>query len=858
VRLRWTRTAVVVSAVSALVTVSLGLGPMTPAGASPAYVSDPVSLVNPFIGTANGVNTFPGADVPFGMVQWSPDTPTRPDGGGYYYDDTTIAGYSLTHLSGPGCQAEGDIPILPTVGGLGRYPINDTEPLVHSEETATPGYYELDAGGVDTQLTTTTRSGMAIFTFPPDSTSGNLLFKMTDSETQVTASQFNVISDKEVSGWVTTGQFCGASNTYTLHFDMIFNRAFVTSGTWKNIGTGAYLRFDTTSNKVVKAKVGISYVSTANAALNRTIENPGWNFNSVKAAAQSSWQSMLDKVRVGGGTPTQQTDFYTALYHSLLAPNVFSDVNGQYMGYDGQVEQVTAPQTVQYANYSGWDIYRSEVPLEAVLAPQQTSDIVTSMLNDYAETGQLPKWSENDGESYIMVGDPADGIIADAYAFGATGFNAQQALTDMVAEADVPSSIRPGLSSYEADGYLPVDGTYGCCNFYGPVSTQEEYDVADNAIAQFASELGETGEAQTFATRAQNWQSVFNPGTGFMQPKEVSGQFEPGFSPESEDAFVEADSYVYTAEIPFDVQGVIAAEGGDAAWIDYLNGVTSSVTAMGPSQIQMGNEPSFDIPWEYDYAGDPAGTEQVVREIQDQLYTDTPSGMAGNDDLGAMSSWYVWSALGGYPEMPGSATLTLGSPMFTNIAIRLADGKTITETSPAAADDAPYVHQLTLNGKSWNGAYLPAGLFTNGGNLTWSLGTAPDATWGTGAGDAPPSSTQGLLPALGYLSSPENVDATVAPGGTTTLTFGVQSMSDAAQQIDWTASASSGSGLEVGTTTGTLQVQSEAKATQSVVVQVPSITADGQYPVTIALQAATGATLPDVVAEVEVTNAPVP
>jgi putative alpha-1,2-mannosidase len=428
----------------------------------------------------------------------------------------------------------------------------------------------------------------------------------------------------------------------------------------------------------------------------------------------------------------------------------------------------------------------------------------------------------------------------------------------MVAEADVPSSIRPGLSSYEADGYLPVDGTYGCCNFYGPVSTQEEYDVADNAIAQFASELGETGEAQTFATRAQNWQSVFNPGTGFMQPKEVSGQFEPGFSPESEDAFVEADSYVYTAEIPFDVQGVIAAEGGDAAWIDYLNGVTSSVTAMGPSQIQMGNEPSFDIPWEYDYAGDPAGTEQVVREIQDQLYTDTPSGMAGNDDLGAMSSWYVWSALGGYPEMPGSATLTLGSPMFTNIAIRLADGKTITETSPAAADDAPYVHQLTLNGKSWNGAYLPAGLFTNGGNLTWSLGTAPDATWGTGAGDAPPSSTQGLLPALGYLSSPENVDATVAPGGTTTLTFGVQSMSDAAQQIDWTASASSGSGLEVGTTTGTLQVQSEAKATQSVVVQVPSITADGQYPVTIALQAATGATLPDVVAEVEVTNAPVP
>ncbi len=274
---------------------------------------------------------------------------------------------------------------------------------------------------------------------------------------------------------------------------------------------------------------------------------------------------------------------------------------------------------------------------------------------------------------------------------------------------------------------------------------------------------------------------------------------------------------------------------------------------MGPSQIQMGDEPSFDIPWEYDYAGDPAGTEQVVREIQDQLYTDTLGGMAGNDDLGAMSSWYVWSALGGYPEMPGSATLALGSPMFTHIAIRLADGRTITENAPAAADDAPYVHNLSINGTSWPGAYLPAGVFTNGGTLTWSLGTAPDPTWGTGAGDAPPSSTQGLLAALGYLSSPDDVDAVVAPGDSTTLTFGVQSMSDTSQQIDWTAAGPSGAGIEVGPTTGTLDVQSEAKSTQSVVIQVPSSTADGQYPVTIALQTATGATLPDVVAEIDVT-----
>ncbi len=524
--------AVVVSVVSAIVTVWVAVGPTTPAGASPAYVSDPTSLVNPFIGTADGVNTFPGADVPFGMVQWSPDTPSRPDGGGYSYDDTSIIGYSLTHLSGPGCQAEGDVPILPTTGAIGRHPVNETEPLVHQEETATPGYYDLDAGGVDTQLTTTTRSGMAIFTFPSGATDGNLLFKLSDSETEVSASQFTVVTDKEVDGWVTTGGFCGASNTYTLHFDMVFNRAFATFGTWNNIGTGAYLSFDTTTNKEVEAKVGISYVSTADAALNRTIENPGWNFDSIRTAAQRSWQAMLDEVKVGGGTPTQETNFYTALYHSLLEPNVFSDVNGQYMGYDGQVEQVVAPQTAQYANYSGWDIYRSEIPLEAVLAPQQTSDIVTSMLNDYTETGQLPKWSENDGESYVMVGDPADGIIADAYAFGATHFNAQQALTDMVAEADAPGTIRPGLSSYEADGYLPVDGSYGCCNFYGPVSTQEEYDTADNSIAQFASELGESTVAQTFATRAQEFgRTSSTRGPGSCSPRRRTVSSSPGSIP---------------------------------------------------------------------------------------------------------------------------------------------------------------------------------------------------------------------------------------------------------------------------------------------------------------------------------------
>jgi predicted alpha-1,2-mannosidase len=867
-RKHWRLAHLPVAGVAAVVTLFsfLGIG-TTPAagattsGASPqgainsttttTEVRNPASLVNPFIGTGDRGNSFPGADLPFGMVQWSPDTALRPDGGGYDYGSRSIIGYSLTHLSGTGCPAEGDVPVLPTVGAIGSNPMATTEPLHHNDESASPGYYQLDAGRIDTQLTATMRSGMALFTFPSSTPVGNLLFKLSDSEASVTSSQFHVVNDTEVDGQVTTGFFCGASNTYTLYFDMVFNHPFSTSGSWSVGGNGAYVSFDTTADPTITAKVGVSYVSDANAVLNRATEDPGWDFNTVKNAALRSWQTMLGKVAVGGGTATQQTVFYTALYHSLLDPSVYSDVNGQYLGMDGQVHTVVAPQTAQYANYSGWDIYRSEIQLLSLLAPQQTSDIVTSMLNDFAQSGQLPKWDEDDTETYIMVGDPADNIIADAYAFGATNFDASQALSDMETEAEVPGNIRPGLSYYESDGYLPVDGTYGCCNFYGPVSTQQEYDIADNSIAELANDLGDRTVAQTFAVRAQNWQNVFNPGTGFMQPKASAGMFALGFSPSSENGFVEADSYIYTALVPFDVAGLVAAEGGDAAWVDFLNGLTSNVVNEGPTEIQMGNEPSFEIPWEYDYAGAPSQTQQVVREIQDELYTDSPTGLAGNDDLGAMSSWYVWSALGAYPETPGSAEVALGSPLFPAITLTLANGRTITETAPAASQNAPYVDGLTLDGSPWQDAYLPSSIFTAGGTLNWTLGSSP-STWASAPADAPPSSTAGLLPALGYLANAKEGEIVVNSGGTAKLKIGVQSMSSTSQQIDWTVSAQSGSGIVVAPSTGTMTVPSEVKVTQSVKVEVPSDLADGQYTVTFALTTQTGVSLPALVAVIDV------
>jgi predicted alpha-1,2-mannosidase len=844
-----------------LLTVLLGVGVLTPigwaadpsAGAAPPAAVDPTSLVNPFIGTSAGGNTFPGASLPFGMVQWSPDTANSANGAGYSYDSPSIAGYGLTQLSGAGCPAEGDVPVLPTSGPIGADPGAATAPLVHADESAAPGYYQLDAGGVTTQLTATTRSGMARFSFPAGSSEGNLLFKLSDSQAAVDSSHFRVVGTKEVEGWVTTGDFCGGSNSYTLHFDMVFNRAFTSSGSWSTGGTGSYLRFDTATAPVIEAKVGISYVSVANAILNRRTENPAWNFTAVRAAAGASWRSELDKVTVRGGGSTQQTVFYTALYHSLLAPTVFSDVNGQYTAPDGQVQRVVASQGAQYTNYSGWDTYRGEVQLEALLTPQRMSDMVTSMLNDYADMGEFPKWEEDDGEAYIMVGDPADGIIADAYAFGATRFDTGRALSDMEAEATIPNNVRPGLQYYEKDGYLPIDGTYGCCNFYGPVSAQEEYDSADSALAQFAGELGRTKLSETFAARAQNWQEVFNPATGYLQPKEASGMFEPGFSPASDEGFVEADSSVYTAMIPFDLAGVIAAEGGNQAWIKYLDRLTSSVTANGADQIQIGDEPSFDIPWEYDYAGDPARTQQVVRQIQTEDFSDGPDGLPGNDDLGAMSSWYVWSALGAYPETPGSSVVALGSPLFDSTTVRLADGKSITESTSGAASAEPYVGHLSVDGKPWSRSYLPSDIMTSGGTLRWVLSGAP-TSWGSGEGDAPPSEEHGLLPALGFLDDPSGGAMAVAPGGTAGLTFGVQGTSRTGQRIEWTATTPSGSGLEVDPSSGTLAVGPGTKSTHTVTVTASPGAAGHQYPVVVKMHVVGGTALPDVVAQFDVST----
>jgi len=696
----------------------------------------------------------------------------------------------LTHIAGPGCGAAGDIPVLPTVGAVSG---SATDSFSHSNESANAGDYKVAlANGVTTELTATTRTGLADFTFP-SSSAANLIFKLDDSQNGDSATSWSVVSNTEVQGSATSGNFCGAGNTYTVYFDMQFSQPFSSSGTLSSTNAvagidhvsggaekanhpvyhgalakgqtgagakaqartkaqaqaqatpaltgpaGSYLTFNTTGNQTVLAKVGVSYVSMANAKANLTSENPGFNFATTQSAAHSAWNSVLGRIGISGGTSAQQAQFYTALYHSLLHPNVFSDANGQYKGVDGKVHTVDSGHSAFYTNFSGWDIYRTQAPLEALVDPTAASDTAQSMVDDYAQDGMFPKWMENNGESYVMVGDPADAILADYYAFGGTNFSTSTALTDMVNEATSTSNIRPGNNYLSAPGYLPHDGSYGCCNFYGPVSTTLEYDTADFAISAFAGALGNTSDQQTFVNRAQDWRNVLNPASGFDQPRNANGTWTSGFDPTSGTDFVEADSWIYTGMVPFNVAGLAQAKGGNAAMAAYLGTVLRNFTGAN-GYAWVGNEPSIELPWEYDYIGQPYQTQGTVRQIQDQIWSDTPGGLAdGNDDLGAMSAWYVWAALGMYPMSPGSPALALGSPMFTQAQITLPSGNTLTINGNGAADNAPYVQSATWNGSSWANAYAPTAALTSGGTLSYTLGTSASTSWASAASAAPPS-----------------------------------------------------------------------------------------------------------------------
>lgn len=720
-----------------------------PSNPSPgANAPNLAQYVNPFIGTTPGdasqgqskdsANDFPGAVAPLGMVQWSPDTPRNPPGG-YYYGDNQIKGFSLTHFSGRGCQVYQDFPFIPFVGNLPGSPRQNGGAFVasfsHQNEQAQPGYYmvQLSQPNVKVELTATLRTGQARFTFP-QSQQSTILINAGGSINDTTQSSVTIApGGQSIVGMATSTVGCGG-NHYTIYFSAHFDQPFAAYGSWNGGGlnggstnasgqhTGAYVTFDTRSNQVVQVRVGLSFVSTANAEANLAAESPTFSFDATRQATSQAWNNRLNAIVVQGGTNDERDLFYTALYHAFIHPNVFNDANGQYIGFDGQVHMLAAGH-VQYENISSWDAYRSLMPLRAILFPGEMSDIAQSLINDAQQgDGHLPRWEQANQDSHGMNGDSATITVTDAYVYGATGFDTQAALNAMI---NGQSKIREHLNDYTSLGYVAASSANNS------VDETLEYSNDDFALSQFAAALGQNAAATQYRQRSGSWMNVFNTGSGYVQPRNADGSWAGGFDPTSGFGFDEGDAVQYTWMVPFDYKDLAAKMGGNGNVVQRLDSFFQQLNDRSTStHAWLGNEPSSETPWIYDAVGAPSHAQDVLRRTELTIYKNNPGGYPGNDDGGQMSAWYMFAALGIYPEIPGVAGFAVGSPLFTTATIHLGNGHTLTITGAGAADDAPYVQSLSLNGQATQNTWIPWSAVQNGGTLAFTLGT--NATdWGS-------------------------------------------------------------------------------------------------------------------------------
>ncbi len=749
--------------------------PREAATVSAAPLQNLLSYANPFCGTTHDGGLFPGATAPFGMIQWSPASGKRGTLAGYNYRDTSIDGFSLDHLSGGGSWYGGNFAFMPLAAdGLAAAPANRyafNTPFSHTNEMAWPGYYSVGLdNGIRVELTATTRSGFGRFTYPSNTpatmtiNAGSNITGTSDTSVQID------LAARCISGSATGGYFLGHPNECTVYFYAVFNRPFATYGVWDDRKllngqasasgktSGAYVVFDMPSDRMVLARVGISYVSVANAKANVEMESKlpvPWDFSSedfdkAARAASGVWNEWLNRIQITGGAAADRETFYSMFYHVLLAPTICSDANGEYRGYDGQVHTL-APGHAQYGYFSGWDIYRSDCQFLAMIAPDEASDMAQSLLADYQQGGAFPRWGLVVQDSGVMDGDPAAPIIAGFYAFGATNFDAKDALAGLVNAATNPAVMAPRSRIYERDaladylklGYVPED-QHGIWHAYGNVSMTLEYASADFAVSQLAQSLGDTTDSAVLLQHAQNWWNLFNAQTGYLQMRRRDGTWAPNFTNNALEydgnrAYQEGTAAQYVWMVPFNLGGLVAAMGGPDAAATRLDRFFTQLNAGDDSiYAYMGNEPCVETPWIYDFLGRPDKTQQVVRRILTELYSSAPGGYPGNDDLGEMSSWYLWAALGVYPELPGSDVLVLGSPMFPKTVLHLKYGEVIIEAN-GAADNAPYVQSLTINGATWDKPWIRFSNISHGGRLIYTLATTPNEKWGSRPADAPPS-----------------------------------------------------------------------------------------------------------------------
>ncbi|WP_246090278.1 GH92 family glycosyl hydrolase [Nonomuraea deserti] len=794
-------------AVTLIGTLVATLAPATPAsaGRSPAKVTDPVSHVDPLIGSANGGNTYPGAVTPFGMISWSPtntagDQTNAAGSNGYSYDTPRVRGFALTHVNGAGCHpgAAGDVPIMPYAGEVTSSPTADTKDAVyasdfsHDNETARPGRYTVTLdSGVRTDLSVTARAGVGEFTFPQGS-AANLLFRVSNSLNGSEDAEIAIDpARRAVTGSVLTGAFCGRRanggennrrSYYRLHFAATFDRAFSGTGTWVDgelrpgttkagggegyatgadragRGSGGYVSFDTASGTDVRMKVGISYTSLAAAKENLAREiGPGDDVDDVAARARRAWNDRLRSIEVAGGSDDLRTTFYTALYHAYLQPNIASDVSGTYLGSDREVHRLARGQRAQYGNFSGWDQYRAHTQLLALLEPQVAGDYAQSLYNLARQNGGVwDRWVHVNGPTHVMTGDPSAPTLAGFHSLGVRNFDVRGAFDSLVKQATVPhpsglsdkgcpgqcEGQRPNLAEYLRLHYAPQD----TCHCWGGAAETLEDATADFALADWARRLGREAEHDRLMPRASWWRSTFNPSAGpeggYQQARKADGGWSWPFSPTSDAGFAQGTSATYTWMVQHDVSGLAAAMGGRERAAERLDTFFrrpdgSWATGGDGFRYDPTNEPGIHVPWLYNALGQPWKTQETVRAMASLVYRTGPGGLPGNDDLGTMSAWYVFAALGMYPQTPSRAEMLLSSPIFPKAWIRRGNGRTITVSAPQASPDAIYVQDVRVNGKRHTRSWLPESLVNKGGHVVVDVGTAPGGSWGTAAGDLP-------------------------------------------------------------------------------------------------------------------------
>ena len=726
-----------------------GLGACTSSQSSSEKV-DYTQLVNPFIGTDFTGNTYPGAQAPFGMVQLSPDNGLAGWDriSGYFYPDSTIAGFSHTHLSGTGAGDLYDILFMPVTlpynetaeGGLGIH-----SKFSHNDEEASAGYYrvKLQDYNINVELTATPRCGVQRYTFPKAESMVVLNLKKAMNWDFTMDSQIEVVDSCNIRGYrFSEGWARGQKVYFATRFSRPFKSVEMDEAEIKlkgeKVGTSKIARFmfDTEEGDQVTIVTALSGVSVEGAVKNLNAEAPHNDFDQYLAAAKADWNKQLQRIEVKGGNADDQVNFYTALYHSMIAPTIYSDVDGKYYGPDKQVHQ--ADGWVNYSTFSLWDTFRAAHPLFTYTEPERVGDMVQSFIAFYEQNGRLPVWNFWGSETDMMIGYHAVPVIVDAYLKGIGDFDAEKALEACVATANIDEYR--GIGSYKKNGYVPynVEDKYNAENW--SLSRTLEYAFDDFCIAEMAQKMGKTELANEFYKRSQNYRNVFNPATGFMQPIDDKGVFQPNFNPDEYTAHIcESNAWHYFWSVQHDIKGLVSLTGGQDKFAAKLDSMFTYIPAGNEElpifstgmigQYAHGNEPSHHVIYLYNKVRQPWKAQKYVAQVMHELYTNAPAGLCGNEDCGQMSAWYVFSAMGFYPVNPVSGEYEIGTPLFPEMRLNLGNGKTFTVLAPNVSRENIYIQSVKVNGQPYDKSYITHQQIMDGATIEFVMGSQPGEIW---------------------------------------------------------------------------------------------------------------------------------